>query len=105
MSLSTEELERFNFVKGDTEGFVNYALSVKNVVFAVIFIENTQEAIVKMSLRSKGDFSVNEFARSHYNGGGHNNAAGGRSTKSLTETVSEFISILPSYKDALIHDS
>ena len=105
ITLSQNELDEHNFKKGDTEGFVNYALSVKNVVFAVIFIENTQEAIVKMSLRSKGDFSVNEFARSHYNGGGHNNEAGGRSTKSLTETVSEFISILPSYKDALIHDS
>jgi len=58
-----------------------------------------------MSLRSKGSFSVNEFSRSHYNGGGHTNAAGGRSLLSLSETVAEFISILPKYKEALTIDA
>ncbi|MDA9239133.1 DHHA1 domain-containing protein, partial [Flavobacteriaceae bacterium] len=89
------------FKKGDTEGFVNYALSVLGIVFAIIFIENKQENIVKISLRSKGDFSVNEFSRTHYNGGGHTNAAGGRSLLSLKDTVTQFISILPKYKDQL----
>lgn len=103
--LSQSELDKNNFKKGDTEGFVNYALSVENVVFAVIFIENKQENMVKMSLRSKGSFSVNEFARKHYNGGGHLNAAGGRSSHSLNRTITEFISILPAYKNALNHES
>ena len=101
ITLTQKELDENNFRKGDTEGFVNYALSIKGIVFAVIFIENKQENIVKISLRSKGDFSVNEFARKHYNGGGHVNAAGGRSSHSLNTTISEFISILPDYNIAL----
>ena len=101
ITMSQQELDDHNFKKGDTEGFVNYALSVLGIKFAVIFIENRQDAIVKISFRSKGAFSVNEFARSHYNGGGHTNAAGGRSDKSLEDTVTEFISILPLYKNAL----
>jgi len=94
-------LNKYNFKKGDTEGVVNYGLSLKGIVFAAIFIEHKQEGIVKMSLRSKGDFNVNEFARAHFNGGGHNNAAGGRSHTSLNKTVEKFISILPSYKKDL----
>ncbi len=105
ITLSQNELDTHNFKRGDTEGFVNHALSVEGVTFAVIFIENKQEKIVKMSLRSKGSFSVNEFARKHYAGGGHINAAGGRSIKSLPETVSEFITILPSHKNELTHAS
>lgn len=98
ISLSQEELDKNNFQKGDTEGFVNYGLSIEGVVFAVIFIENKQEEIIKISFRSKGDFNVNEFARAHFEGGGHNNAAGGKSTLSLENTVVKFNSILPEYK-------
>jgi len=105
ITLSQKELDDNHFRKGDTEGFVNYALSAKGVVFAVIFIENKQESITKISLRSKGDFSVNLFAREHFNGGGHTNAAGGRSDLSITETLTKFISILPHYKKALINAS
>ena len=105
ITLSQTELDENNFRKGDTEGFVNYALSVEGVRFAVIFIENRQENIVKISFRSKGSFSVNEFARSHYEGGGHTNAAGGRSTQSLDATITEFISILRSFKNELSHDA
>lgn len=105
ITLSQKELDDHNFKKGDTEGFVNYPLAIEGIIFAVIFIENKQESITKISFRSKGTFSVNEFARSHYNGGGHTNAAGGKSNKNLTETVSEFISILPHYKNALNHVS
>ena len=101
ITMTQKELDDHNFKKGDTEGFVNYALSVKGVVFAVIFIENKQENLVKISFRSKGDFSVNDFARNHYNGGGHINAAGGKSSQDLNKTISEFISILPRYKNAL----
>jgi phosphoesterase RecJ-like protein len=101
ITLSQAELDKHNFRKGDTEGFVNYGLSIENVIFAAIFIENRQERIVKMSFRSKGSFSVNEFARKYFNGGGHTNAAGGRSDKGLDETVRQFISILPSLKTEL----
>ena len=99
--LSQADLNEFNFKKGDTEGFVNYGLSLKDIVFAAIFIENEQEGIVKVSLRSKGSFSVNQFSRAHFNGGGHDNAAGGRSDESLHETIDKFISILPQYKEKL----
>jgi bifunctional oligoribonuclease and PAP phosphatase NrnA len=101
ISLSQDELNQFNFKKGDTEGMVNYGLSIKNVVFATIFIEHKKEGIVKISFRSKGDFDVNTFARNHFNGGGHINAAGGRSELSLKDTVDKFISILPNYNKDL----
>ncbi|MCB0453435.1 MAG: bifunctional oligoribonuclease/PAP phosphatase NrnA [Aequorivita sp.] len=101
ITLTQKELDDHNFKKGDTEGFVNYALSVKGVIFAVIFIENKQENLVKISFRSKGNFSVNDFARNHYSGGGHINAAGGKSSQDLNKTISEFISILPRYKNKL----
>ncbi|RCT55176.1 bifunctional oligoribonuclease/PAP phosphatase NrnA [Winogradskyella sp. KYW1333] len=101
ITLSQSELDEFNFKKGDTEGFVNYALSLKGIIFAGIFIENKAEEIIKISLRSKGEFSVNEFSRAHFNGGGHTNAAGGRSHTKLEETIDKFISILPQYKEQL----
>ena len=105
ITLTQKELDDHNFKKGDTEGFVNYALSVKGIVFAAIFIENKQENIVKISFRSIGNFSVNDFARNHYSGGGHINAAGGKSSQSLNNTINEFISILPRYKNELTNAS
>lgn len=101
ITLSQEELDRYNFKKGDTEGFVNYGLSVSGIVFAAIFIENEAEGIVKISFRSKGTFSVNDFSRRHFHGGGHVNAAGGKSDASLDSTIEDFISILPQYKTNL----
>ena len=101
ITLSAEELEQHQFKKGDTEGFVNYGLSLKGIRFAAIFIESAQEGIIKISLRSKGDFSVNEFSRKHFQGGGHINAAGGKSESSLEDTIEKFKSLLPQYKEAL----
>jgi bifunctional oligoribonuclease and PAP phosphatase NrnA len=101
ISLSQNELNSFDFKKGDTEGIVNYALSLKDVIFAVIFIEHRKERIIKISLRSKGDFDVNAFARNHFNGGGHTNAAGGRSELDMKKTIDKFISILSNYKNDL----
>ncbi|MCK0110104.1 bifunctional oligoribonuclease/PAP phosphatase NrnA [Flavobacteriaceae bacterium S0825] len=101
ITLSQKELNTFDYKKGDTEGVVNYALSLSGVKFAVIFIENKSEGIIKISLRSKGNFDVNTFAREHFNGGGHINASGGRSELSLKKTVEKFISILPTYKNDL----
>lgn len=98
ITISEAEKSAFNFSKGDTEGFVNYGLSIDKIVFAVIFIEDASQGIIKMSLRSKGNFSVNQFARKHFNGGGHDNAAGGKSHETLEATVQTFLSILPLYK-------
>ncbi|BAO74258.1 DHH family phosphoesterase [Winogradskyella sp. PG-2] len=101
ITLSQDELDEFDFKKGDTEGFVNYALSLKGIIFAAIFIESQQDQIIKISLRSKGSFSVNEFSRAHFHGGGHTNAAGGRSETDMSSTIDKFISILPKYKQDL----
>lgn len=101
ITLSQEELDQHLFSKGDTEGFVNYGLTLEGIIFAVIFIENKEEGIIKISFRSIGDFSVNEFARKHFNGGGHTNAAGGRSEISLSETTKHFEQLLPQYANQL----
>lgn len=101
ITLSQDELDTFKYQKGDTEGFVNYGLTLENICFAVIFIENREEGIIKISFRSEGDFSVNEFARNHFQGGGHNNAAGGKSDSNLLETATHFVSLLEQYKDKL----
>ena len=98
ISLSNKELDAHGFEKGDTEGLVNYGLSLKGAKFAVIFIEHKEESIIKISFRSKGDFDVNAFARTHFHGGGHKNASGGRSNLNLEDTIANFISILEDYK-------
>ena len=97
IALSLEELNRFNFKKGDTEGLVNYGLSIKGVDFATLITEDPK--LIKMSFRSKGEFSVNQFARENFEGGGHTNAAGGKSNLTLDETVRKFIDLLPKYRD------
>lgn len=102
-AITAEELERFESQTGDTEGLVNYALSVKGIVFAAMFTDRKQA--VKMSFRSVGEFPANEIAAKFFNGGGHRNAAGGKSEETLEETVSKFISIVPDYKDLLDQES
>ncbi|AUC22954.1 DHH family phosphoesterase [Polaribacter sejongensis] len=101
ITLSSEEKKRFDFQKGDTEGVVNYALSLKGIIFAAIFIEDSEQGMVKISFRSKGTFSVNQFSRNHFSGGGHDNAAGGRSDASMADTVTKFVSLLPQYQKEL----
>lgn len=96
ITLTQEELDSHNYVKGDTEGIVNYGLSVKGVIFTAIFIEHRDENIIKISLRSKGDFDVNQLAREHFNGGGHINAAGGKSHLTMDETIARFLQIVQS---------
>jgi phosphoesterase RecJ-like protein len=89
-SLTQKELDEFHYEKGDTEGVVNYGLSIKGIHFAAIFIEHKDENIIKISFRSQGSFDVNQFAREHFNGGGHINAAGGKSYESLKNTLTKF---------------
>lgn len=97
--LTLQDKKDFNFKKGDSEGFVNYGLSVRGVVFSVFFSED--EKLVKMSFRSKGNFNVNQFARTHFSGGGHFNAAGGRSLDSIDDTVFNFSKLITTYKEPL----
>lgn len=97
-TLTQDELDSFNYTKGDTEGIVNYGLSIKGINFTAIFIENRDEKIIKISFRSQGGFDVNQFARDHFNGGGHSNAAGGRSDVSMEETIKKFEDLVTKLK-------
>ena len=90
ITLSQKELDEFHYQKGDTEGIVNYGLTIKGIHFAAIFIEHKEENIIKISFRSQGDFDVNQFARENFNGGGHINAAGGKSYESMKATTNKF---------------
>jgi len=95
-----EELNRFGSQQGDTEGLVNFGLSIEGAVMSVIFVE--KEDLIKMSFRSVDGFSVSAMAREHFDGGGHHNAAGGRSTLSLADTVQKFLDLLPNYQADLL---
>ncbi len=100
IALSKADLNKHHYQKGDTEGFVNYGLSLEEADFAVMFLENEKEG-VRISFRSKGNFPANEFAKKYFNGGGHLNAAGGRTKKSLNETVQIFLEKLPEFYNRL----
>lgn len=97
--LKEEDLKRFNFKKGDTEGIVNYPLSVGTIKMAILITE--KDGKVKMSFRSKDDFHVNKLAAKYFSGGGHLNAAGGISDLGVEETVKKIESILPEYETEL----
>jgi phosphoesterase RecJ-like protein len=99
ITLTSDELKRFGSQTGDTEGFVNYGLSIKGIRLALLIYDRGEQ--IKLSFRSLGDFSVNKFARKHFEGGGHRNAAGGTSKLSLQGTVDKFLKLLPEYKDQL----
>jgi bifunctional oligoribonuclease and PAP phosphatase NrnA len=99
ITLTQEELDKFHYQKGDTEGFVNYGLSIKGIIFAAIFIENKDENLIKISLRSQGTFDVNLLAREHFNGGGHRNAAGGRSFMNMEDTIAFFLNVVNQHPD------
>lgn len=96
---SQSDMDRFEHEPGDLEGIVNFGLSIKNMKVAVLFSE--RDGLVKISFRSKGTFSVKDIAEKYFEGGGHKNAAGGRSKLKLEQTVKKFIDILPLYKAEL----
>ncbi|MFD2968315.1 DHH family phosphoesterase [Sphingobacterium bambusae] len=98
-SVSKEDLQKFDVTTGDTEGLVNYALSVKGIRLAALFIDRTE--LIKLSLRSIGDIPCNEICKKYFNGGGHLNASGGSSSDELSQVVNKFKSILPAYKEIL----
>jgi bifunctional oligoribonuclease and PAP phosphatase NrnA len=97
ISLTRNDLDQFNFQAGDSEGLVNYGLSIAGVKLAAFFSEKNGE--VKISFRSKGNIDVNVFARENFNGGGHQNAAGGKTKNSLEETIKKFTSLLHTLKN------
>lgn len=97
--LDTDELKQFDTKTGDTEGLVNYGLSIEGIRLSVLMYDRKEE--IKLSFRSLGSFPANEIARKYFDGGGHRNAAGGSSKLSLDETLKKFLSILPDYKSQL----
>jgi bifunctional oligoribonuclease and PAP phosphatase NrnA len=99
ITLSRDELKEYHHKAGDTEGFVNYALSIRGIVFAALFTERTNK--IRISFRSVSNFSVNDFARLHFSGGGHINAAGGDSFESMEKTLEKFERLLNDYSEKL----
>lgn len=100
ITLSRDELKQYGAQTGDTEGLVNYGLSIKNVRLSVLMYDRGDE--IKLSLRSLGNFSVNEMARAHFEGGGHKNASGGSTHLTLKQTLEKFLALLPDYKEKLL---
>jgi bifunctional oligoribonuclease and PAP phosphatase NrnA len=101
ITLTKKDYENFDIQRGDTEGIVNYMLSVKEIKLGCFIME--QPTIVKISMRSKGDFNVQEMCRDHFNGGGHKNASGGYSHQGLTLTSEKLKKLLPLYKEKLLN--
>ena len=99
IAIPQQDLVKFDVITGDTEGLVNYPLSIKGIKFAVIVIDRGEER--KCSFRSKGDFDVNTFARKYFSGGGHFNAAGGQSKEPLDAVVAKFKVAMAENKDQL----
>jgi phosphoesterase RecJ-like protein len=99
ITVSKADLNRFNINTGDTEGVVNYALSIDGVRLAAFIIERPDK--IKLSLRSSGTFPANEICKNYFHGGGHRNAAGGQSESTLDEVVHQFKTLLPEYKNLL----
>ena len=97
MSLTEEEMRRFWFQQGDNEGFVNYPLSIKKMKMSAMF--TAQQGFIRVSLRSRGDVDVDTFARRYFNGGGHKNAAGGKSFVPMEETIAHYIESVNKYHE------
>lgn len=99
ISIPQQDLIKFDIKTGDTEGLVNYPLSIEGIKLAAIIIDRGEER--KCSFRSKGEFDVNTFARTYFNGGGHFNAAGGATTDSLEKAVSDFKTAMAEHRKEL----
>lgn len=102
ISLTKEELASFDYQVGDTEGVVNYPLSLKSIKMSVLVTE--RQGVIRFSFRSKGNFSVHEVAQKYFNGGGHTNAAGGTLSCSMEAALEKLHQILPEYKTLLNQD-
>jgi phosphoesterase RecJ-like protein len=100
ISVTEEELKKYDINTGDTEGIVNYALSISGIKLAAFMVQRKDK--VKLSLRSRGEFPANEICKKYFNGGGHRNAAGGASDDTLENVIAQFKALLPNYKTLLI---
>jgi phosphoesterase RecJ-like protein len=99
IAVNNTDLHKYDVDTGDTEGIVNYALSMADIKLAAFIVERSDR--VKLSLRSKGEFPANEICKKYFDGGGHRNAAGGHSSNTLEQVVQQFKTILPEYKKLL----
>jgi len=97
--LNKNDLETYHYQIGDTEGVVNHPLMIDNIKLSVLITE--RQGVIRFSFRSKGDFSVHELAKKHFNGGGHANAAGGTMNCTIEKAIDKFLKILPEYKELL----
>ncbi len=102
ISLTKDDLTRFNYKAGDTEGIVNYPLSIKEINVSILMTE--REGLIRLSFRSKGQFAVNQIAQQYFEGGGHRNAAGGNSYLSIEASIEKIKEILPLYEDELNYE-
>lgn len=100
--LSLEDLKKFNYKIGDTEGLVNFPLSMEKVNFAILVTERKDQ--IRLSFRSKGSFSVNDFARIYFSGGGHHNAAGATSYLGMQATIDKILAALPYHMEELTYN-
>ena len=98
-AISKKDLKKYQSRTGDTEGLVNYALSLDGIKLAALFSE--REDGVKISFRSSSEVAVNKFAADYFDGGGHKNASGGKSTMSLKDTVERFESLVEQHQEEL----
>jgi len=101
IAVDKQDIHTFGIMTGDTEGIVNYGLSIAGIRLAAFIVERDDK--VKLSLRSKGTFPANDICKKYFNGGGHLNAAGGTSTGSLEQVIEQFKLVLPEYKKLLIN--
>jgi len=102
ISLSKDDLTRFNYKAGDSEGIVNYPLSIKEINVSILMTE--REGVIRLSFRSKGQFAVNQIAQKYFEGGGHRNAAGGNSYLSIEASLEKILEILPLFEDELNYE-
>lgn len=102
ITLTKKEQDRFDYVRGDSEGFVNLPLQMKNVVFSVFLREDTEKNMIKVSLRSTGDFPCNQVASEFFGGGGHLNASGGEVYGSMDEALQLFKEALVKFQPLLL---
>lgn len=99
ISLTAEEMERYKFNTGDTEGFVNLPFSIKGINITALFTE--KKDVIRISMRSRGSFAINEICQEHFTGGGHKNAAGGESNQNLADTIAIFEKAILKRKDEI----
>ena len=97
--LNKSDLATYNYQVGDTEGVVNFPLMIDDIIMSVLITE--RQDVIRFSFRSKGEFSVHEVAREHFNGGGHTNAAGGTLNCTIEQAIEAFLKVLPQYKSLL----